>query len=359
MNHITEALNEQEEQSKLLVKIVPFLAPLKSLVFHGGTILNLFCTDKFKRYSVDLDGIYLPNKDIEHLSKTEIIALINKELSYLRQVLLANKKELGIFNIIHPKNKTTPYIQAKIPFKRNGIIEVKFEVNDNYVGLIKPTVQRRLGKAFREKFNFDCSINSVSDIQLYGGKIGATFGRNTIKDTFDCYHLLNENINFLDYIEGILYNFLAAKKPIASILNVNYNLIPNNIEKQIRGLGATNYSLRKHIETRKRIKAIILGILNQQDMYYILASSLGVIEQTDYKFKNMRAVVRQNEFNRNYSIKNPVQHKNLLDDFLSVFPLKSDEARHLYSQYERYIENKVKNPIENHFRIVPTNTPKL
>ena len=46
MNHITETLNEQEEQSKLLVKIVPFLAPLKSLVFHGGTILNLFCTDK-------------------------------------------------------------------------------------------------------------------------------------------------------------------------------------------------------------------------------------------------------------------------------------------------------------------------
>ena len=139
---------------------------------------------------------------------------------------------------------------------------------------------------------------------------------------------------------------------------MNYKKIPTEIEEQIAGLGSTNYSLSKHIETRKRIKAIILGILNEHDMYYILASSLGVIEQTDYKFKNMRAVVRQNEFNKNYSIKNPVQHKNLLNDFLTVFSLKSDEAKHLYAQYERYIENQIKNPIENHFRIDPTHTPK-
>lgn len=87
MSVITEQ-NEQREQSKLLVKVVPFLEPFKCFAFHGGTIINLFCNDTFKRYSVDLDGIFIPDKSIDISSKTEVSNAINSNLTLLKNELL-------------------------------------------------------------------------------------------------------------------------------------------------------------------------------------------------------------------------------------------------------------------------------
>lgn len=72
--------NYQKEQSRLLVKIVPYLHEFSYFVFHGGTVINLFYSDKFKRYSVDLDGVFVPNKNEQNLSDSQLYFLINKKL---------------------------------------------------------------------------------------------------------------------------------------------------------------------------------------------------------------------------------------------------------------------------------------
>ena len=352
MSLTTKDGNYQKEQSRLLVKIVPYLYEFRCFVFHGGTVINLFCTDKFKRYSVDLDGVFVPNKNAQNLSDSQLYLLINKKLSLLRKLLLTpeNKKKLGI-NVLHVEKRTSLYIQGKNPFKKNNTITVKIEVNSKYVGLIGDASQRRLGKTFREQFDTDCYIHSVPDVQLYGGKIGAVFGRNTIKDSYDLYLLLNENSNLLPYKKGIFYNLLAGNKSVATILDMDYNKVPDELEEEIDLLGGIDYSLSKHIETRKRVKNLVLEMLNEQDLYYILSSSLGVIDQTDYEFKGMRGVIIRNNLNKNYSIKYPERHKDLMHDFVNRFPFKSNKSKSLYRAYQNYIEKQIKIPSKNHFSI--------
>lgn len=350
MNHTTKDENYQREQSRLLVKVVPYLHKFNCFVFHGGTIINLFCTDRFKRYSIDLDGVFVPNE--KKLSDSELRFLINKKLSLLRKILLTpeNKKKLGL-NVLHVEGKTSLNIQGKNPFKKHKMIDVKIEISRNYVGVIEEPYIRRLGKAFREEFDTDCCIHSASDVQLYGGKIGALFGRNTIKDSYDLYLLLNEKVNFLSYKKGIHYNLLAGSKSVANILDMNCDKEPIELGEQIKTLGAENYSLTEHIETKKRIKNIVLEMLNEQDLYYILASSLGVTDQTDYEFKDMRAVIARNALNKHYSIKYPERHKNLIHDFVSRFPLKTNKSKLLYRAYQNHIEKQIKNPRDIHFNI--------
>lgn len=187
MSVITEQ-NEQREQSKLLVKVVPFLEPFKCFAFHGGTIINLFCNDTFKRYSVDLDGVFIPDKSIDISSKTEVSNAINSNLTLLKNELLLHKNELDIVEIRHYKSSPKLVILGKNPFDKNNLVNVKVEVNKRSVGSIDPLVRRELKGFFRKDFKTNCTILSVSDNQLYGSKIGALFTRNELKDSYDLFH---------------------------------------------------------------------------------------------------------------------------------------------------------------------------
>lgn len=341
----------------MLLKIVPILEPFKSLIFHGGTILNFFCTDKFKRYSVDLDAVFVPYKNINSLSRKEIDFLINKELSLLKQELLKpeNKEKLNIIQIGHSERNAYLKVQAIDSLDKTSRIEVKIELNKNYIGLIAPFINRTLGKEISALFNKKCHINSVADIQLYGGKVIALLGRNTIKDTYDFYRLLKEKRNLIEYKEGILYNLLSGKTSALNMLTIDCNTKPKEFKRQIIELGTTNdFTLQKHIEIREKYKGIITNMMGPQDYYYILASVLGVLDQTDYKFKHMYGIKVRNDINRQNLIKNIVFYKKNVADFIMNFPIMNNETLLLYSNYTKYIDKQIKSPTGTYFTIKST-----
>ena len=324
MSVITEQNKYLREQSKLLVKIVPFLDPFKCFAFHGGTVINLFCNDSFKRYSVDLDGVFIPDKTIDISSKSEVFNSINSNLTLLKKQLLTHKKELNIIDIKQYRNRTALIIYAKNPFDTTNDVKVKIEANKTYVGSIDYLVKRELKKFFRKDFKTNCSILSVSDNQLYGSKIGALFGRNELKDSYDLFHFLSEGKNLVQYKSGIIYNLLSNTADVITILNIDYNEKPKNIEDQIEKLGQ-QYSLGKHVFTRKRIKEIVLESLNEQDLHYILASSMGILDKSDYPFKNMRGVMIQNKVNKEYRENHPSNYEARLQEFINMFPFEKQK----------------------------------
>ena len=221
-------------------------------------------------------------------------------------------------------------------------MSVKLEVNKIYIGVIGSIRIRQLGKAFRDEFKTDNYIRTVSDTQLYGGKFSALLSRNTIKDSYDVFMLLKEGMNFNFYKKGIIYNLLSSKDSVIDILNADTNESPKELEIQLRTLGTANFSLKEHIKTRKKAKAILIEMLNQQDLYYVLASAMGVIDQTDYEFKNMLAVKHINRLNKEDLVKDPEEHKMLIDNFIKEFPLTSIKTKSLYNNYKRYVERQIK-----------------
>ena len=79
----------QKEQSRLLLTIVPLLHKISCFGFLGGTVINFFCTNTFKRYSVDLDGVYIPDKGTKDMSKGKIIPIVNEKLRDFKKELLS------------------------------------------------------------------------------------------------------------------------------------------------------------------------------------------------------------------------------------------------------------------------------
>ena len=319
-------MKDLRERSKLLVKLVPFLEPYKCFAFHGGTVINLFCSNAFKRYSVDLDGVFIPDKTIDITSDAEVFNSINSNLISLKKELLSHKKELNIIEIKQYRGKTDLLIFAENPFDKNDPTRVKIEVHRKSIGLIGPLVKRELKEFFRKDFKTDCTILSVSDNQLYGSKIGALFGRNEIKDSYDVFHFLSGGKNLLQYKNEIIYCLLSNTNDVIKILNMDYNEIPKELETQIEDLGKHEYSLGKHILTRKEVKELVLESLNRQDLHYILASSIGILDKTDYPYKNMRAVMLQNKENKKYRENHPVNYEKRLENFINTFPFENQKT---------------------------------
>lgn len=338
-------MDYQREQSRLLVKVVPFLDPFKCFAFHGGTVINLFSENSPKRYSIDLDAVFIPDKNIDLKSDIQIVNSIDKNLDLLKKDLLIHKNDLNIIDIRQPKNRSVLYIIAENPLDTNSVVNVKIEVNRTYTGLIGHPYKKRLALPYRLDFNTDCWINSVSDVQLYGSKIAAMFGRNEIKDSYDLYYFLSTNKDIAQYKEGIIYSILSNRKNVLKILNMNYNEIPKDFKRQMDTLGSYNYSLGKHLFTRKRVKEILFESLKAQDLYYILASDMGVLDKTDYAFKNMRGVILQNKENKEYRENHPRNYQKKAQSFIEL-PLLKKHQKTLKKQLKDLETKTFQKPME-------------
>lgn len=106
---------------------------------------------------------------------------------------------------------------------------------------------------------------------------------------------------------------------------MDYTEEPDNPEEQIRDLGGQSYSLGKHYYTRKIVKEIILKSLDREDLHYILASSMGVLDETNYSLKNMRSIMLQNKFNKDYRHNHPDNYEKRVQNFINTFPFEKQK----------------------------------
>ena len=207
------------------------------------------------------------------------------------------------------------------------------EVHGTYIGLIEKPCIRNLTPTIQKEFNLNCFIHSVGDTQLYGSKVGALFGRNTLKDSFDLYHLLKEGINLKYHKKGILYSLLGSSLSITNLFDLNYNELPIKYEDQYAELGSPNYSLERHIETRKKIKKQVLNMLNEENCYYILSSALGVLGETDYEFNHMNSIVTSTKSNGELMKMNSKTYRQQINGLFEMLPIKSDRINSLFKKY--------------------------
>lgn len=196
---------------------------------------------------------------------------------------------------------------------------------------IEDLVVRRLGRAIREEFKIDCVIRSLGDSELYGSKIVAFFARNTLKDSFDVYRLLEEGADITRYKKGTLFNFLGSTKSMTRILNFDPREVPKDYNEQYQNLGNSDYSLEQHIATRIKVKNLVFNMLTEQDCYYILASALGILDQTDYEFNDRPSIVTRTKLNK-YEM-NFKAYRTKVTNLFEDLPIKSDRVRELYIKY--------------------------
>jgi len=185
------------EQTRLMLRILPFVAKEECFALKGGTAINFFERD-MPRLSVDIDLVYLPIN-----SREEALAGISAALKRIKADALR-----GLGQGFTIQEGVVAGMTSKLFVKGPGGT-VKVEPNFVLRGTMSAPARRATSKKVAATFNLSASIMTVDSADLYGGKICAALDRQHPRDLFDIKVLLeNEGITpeirkgFVVYLAG-------------------------------------------------------------------------------------------------------------------------------------------------------------
>lgn len=261
-----------KKQVSLLLDILPGVAKEDVFALHGGTAINLFCLN-MPRLSVDIDLTYIPASDSR-----------DTDFQYIRSALERIKERLG---------KQIPAISFADPIRAEEDLKlicttpdamVKIEVNQINRGIIAGTDTVILCDKAQETFDKFCEIRTVSQKQLWGGKINAALDRQHPRDLFDVRNLMNEIGYSTNIKEGFIFFLLCGKRPIHELLNPHPIDQSAIFESQFKGMTDSLFDYDEYQTTREQLIKVVNESLTPEDKKFLLAFSKGEPdwERVDY-----------------------------------------------------------------------------
>ncbi|HOI41942.1 MAG TPA: nucleotidyl transferase AbiEii/AbiGii toxin family protein [Elusimicrobiales bacterium] len=198
--------NPFQEQAFFMLRILPQVAAEDRFALKGGTAINFFLRD-LPRLSVDIDLTYLPVEP-----RKETLQGIAEALNRIRTRI--SRAAPGA--TIHEGRYEG--MLSKL-FVRNSANEVKIEPNLVIRGAVQPARERTLSPKTIERFGMSVDMKTLSDADLYGGKICAALDRQHPRDLFDVKVLLeNEGIT-PEIRKAFIVYLISHDRPMHEVLN--------------------------------------------------------------------------------------------------------------------------------------------
>ncbi len=168
------------KQAEFMLRLIPHITAERCFAIKGGTAINFFIRD-MPRLSVDIDLTYVPIEGREDSLKNISMAL--------KRITASIKKTFPKSQIQESHGNKSEYItklfvsdlQSRIGIEPNLVIR----------GTVFPCEKRRLSKNAEEIFELSVSAVTLSEAELYGGKICAALDRQHPRDLFDIKILLD------------------------------------------------------------------------------------------------------------------------------------------------------------------------
>jgi predicted nucleotidyltransferase component of viral defense system len=240
-----------EEQVKLLVRVLPYVAKEECFALKGGTSINLFVRD-LPRLSVDIDLTYLgfENRDVATKNINEALLRITEALN-----------KVGIKSNSLNNNKI-------ICSTQNATI--KIEPNYTIRGYAFEPQKMRTNPKVEEKFGF-ANINVISFAELYGGKICAALDRQHPRDLFDVRYLLDSEGISEEIKDGFIVALLSHNRPPHELLQPNIHNQEGTFAKEFIGMSNEPFTYQNHLETLNELIIRLSNALNQNDKGFMLS----------------------------------------------------------------------------------------
>ena len=238
-----------EEQVKLLVQVLPYIAKEETFALKGGTAINLFVRN-LPRLSVDIDLTYLGfegrKEAIKNINDSLTRILIRLEKAGIKATILKNKENISKIICSTPS------------------ANIKIEPNYTLRGYAYPPEKMRINTKVENKYGF-ANINVISKAELYGGKICAALDRQHPRDLFDIRYLLaNEGIT-----PEIKNGFIVA---LLSHGRTPYELLQPNIQNQEDTFMSDEpFTYQDHLTTFDTLLKSIHNSLTTTDREFLLS----------------------------------------------------------------------------------------
>jgi len=259
---------------RLLMRILPQIAQEPDFALKGGTAINLFVRD-MPRLSVDIDLAYLPSG-----SRDEALANIQVALGRIGQRI---QKQLRAVRVISQQTKSG--LDYKLLVQQAGE-EIIIETSPVMRGTINPPVVRAVHKKVEQEFGYArMAVSSFED--LYAGKLCAALDRQHPRDLFDVKVLYEHEGLDKSLHEVFIIYLLCGNRPIAEILQLQFQDLGAVYERQFLGMSSTKVSLQELESVRERLVQDIHQLLSDKQKQFLMSFKKG---EPDWRLLNRPAV---------------------------------------------------------------------
>jgi predicted nucleotidyltransferase component of viral defense system len=247
-----------------MLMVMPYVSSEECFALKGGSAINFFVRD-VPRLSVDIDLTYLPLEEraVSLRAAGEALKRISRKI----------KKALLGINIREVFSKSSKDI-GKL-FVSDSDVQIKIEINEVLRSSIFPCERRELANRAEELFEMSMVMATLSNADLYGGKLCAALDRQHPRDFFDIKVLL-ENEGITDDIRKAFVVYLAGhNRPINELIEPRWKDIRLMFENELSGMTVEPVSYDDLITSRDAMFSLLKKTLTINEKKFLLSVKEG------------------------------------------------------------------------------------
>ncbi|MEK6542899.1 MAG: nucleotidyl transferase AbiEii/AbiGii toxin family protein [Elusimicrobiota bacterium] len=250
------------DQARLMLRLMPHVAAEESFALKGGTAINFFVWD-MPRLSVDIDLTYLPIEP-----RAQSLGNISDALLRIKRSIV--KASPG-FNV-HESKSGGLVLKLVV---RAPATEVKIEPNTVIRGAIHSVVTRDLSKKARATFEAAVKVRTLSEPELFGGKICAALDRQHPRDLFDVKILLDGPGLTSEIRKGFLVHLISHDRPMHEVIDPTRKDVRESFESEFKEMTDEPVSYEALIDARERLIAQLKKDLTNAEKRFLLSVKKG------------------------------------------------------------------------------------
>jgi hypothetical protein len=253
-----------ENQVRLLLAVLPFVAAERCFALKGGTAINLFERD-LPRLSFDIDLTYVGFE-----GRTLALASIKSALERI-----AAKIERALPDThVHLVNQVDAGLEVKLHVQRHRT-QIKVEVNPTLRGIIMPPRDLPCSRQVQEVFETFVRVPVVSQGELYGGKICAALDRQHPRDLFDIRQLLAGEGLTPEIVLGMILALVSSNRPLSELVRPRIKDRAEAFSTEFDGMTFLPFSYEDHLEAFDALIVSIPGALTDGDRQFLISFEQG------------------------------------------------------------------------------------
>lgn len=256
--------NAYFKQAELLLRVLPLVDQEAVFALKGGTAINFFVRD-LPRVSVDIDLAYLPigDRDFALREISDTLVRIGRNV----------ESRIPGTKIISKKIKGSD-LWSGCSIRREDAT-IKIEPNPVIRGSIFPPERRTLSPSAQRVFELSMECRTLSENELYAGKICAALDRQHPRDLFDVLMLLRER-TFSDAMrKAFIVYLISHDRPMVEILDPGFVNIRPVFESEFLDMASEELACEDLEKTRENLVSMIARELTLPERQFIVSVKQG------------------------------------------------------------------------------------
>jgi predicted nucleotidyltransferase component of viral defense system len=278
-----------------MVQVLPLVFANNLFALKGGTAINLFYKD-LPRLSVDIDLMFPVIKSREETLKDLTVGVAQIQSDVLRHFPSAKfETRKGGEGFV-----TGAYIDI-------DNIRIELDINPVIRGSVYPVENRKLTTKSQDLFQSDVSVPTLSEADLYGGKIIAALDRQHPRDIFDV-KLMLDSPGLTDEIRtaAIVY-LLSSARPTNELITPTLKNNKTSFDETFEGMTELSFNYADYVKTRSDLisafhagltkdeKDFILSFTSCEPDWNLLPVNVRAMPALNWKLQNLRAFKEKNK----------------------------------------------------------------